>query len=149
MPHQFVLSMLADLITTVKYHCSQIHSMDNILEIVQALFNGCGVVYFSFAAFIGVLLGPVYFTIKGSYPNRSVLAFYIALSVAPSVFGFDHGAITLPALVVIPIGMRSRSLALVALSVASIFATCGFSRRESSCSVCTYFCSRNLEWQRN
>src|SRR2546425_2887121 len=88
--------------------------MNSMFETLHALLKGFGFLYFVFAPCIGFVLGLIWFFVRPIHKRRAAAALFIALAVAPSLFGFDMGAITLPALVVIIIGLRSlRTVALV------------------------------------
>src|SRR2546427_2962702 len=97
--------------------------MNSVFETLHALLKGFGFLYFVFATCIGLVLGLVWFFVRPIRNRRAAAALFIALTVAPSLFGFDMGAITLPALVVIIIGLRSLRTVALAWSLISILAT--------------------------
>jgi hypothetical protein len=97
--------------------------MNSMFKTLHALLKGFGFLYFVFATCIGFLLGLIWSFVRPIHKRRAAAALFIALAVAPSLFGFDMGAITLPALVVIIVGLRSlRTVALV-WSIISILVT--------------------------
>ena len=97
--------------------------MNSMFETLHALLKGFGFLYFVFATIIGLVLALIWFFVRSIPKSRSAAALFIALAVAPSLFGFDMGAITLPALVVILVGLRSLRTVALAWSIFSILFT--------------------------
>lgn len=101
------------------------HNMETIFRIIGALIGGFGSAYLLLAAVSGIFFGFVWLVIKPVYGTRVVKSLLIALAFAPSLFGADRAAITIPAVFVMVFQMMARAFGAIAWSSVSILATWG------------------------
>lgn len=105
--------------------------MSDISDILTTLVTGYGAAYFIIDLPIAVACGLLWLAVRRrvhtAVSRRLVLSLLFAVAFAPSIFGFDLGAVPVPALFVIALastgGLRFIALCWSVASIVGVWAT--------------------------